>query len=111
MKRHLLIIIAFLCYLLTASNTLSAAHLVGGELSYTCLGDDNYHVELTIYRDCNCTGCAQFDDPAHITIFDGEGNFIETFDMFSPVINQLEVDTEDFCLEDAPDVWSAAIMK
>jgi hypothetical protein len=104
MKRHLLIIIAFLCYLLTASNTLSAAHLVGGELSYTCLGDDNYHVELTIYRDCNCTGCAQFDDPAHITIFDGEGNFIETFDMFSPVINQLEVDTEDFCLEDAPDV-------
>lgn len=48
----------------------SGAHLVGGEISYTCNGNNNYTIKLKIYRDCNSTG-APFDPNAYIAIFDG----------------------------------------
>lgn len=55
-----------------------AAHLVGGELSYRCLGANNYEVRLIIYRDCRSSG-APFDNPAIITVYDGnnvlQGNY------------------------------------
>lgn len=39
-----------------------AAHIVGGEIYYDCLGNDDYRVTLKIYRDCN-SGAAQYDSP------------------------------------------------
>lgn len=48
---------------------LDAAHLVGGELSYRCLGNNSYELRLVIYRDCASNG-APFDNPALITVFD-----------------------------------------
>ncbi|MBK9459838.1 MAG: hypothetical protein IPN94_10490 [Sphingobacteriales bacterium] len=33
---------------------LKAAHLVGGEMSYECLGGNSYRINLYVYRDCNC---------------------------------------------------------
>lgn len=81
-----------------------AAHLVGGQFTYTCLGDDNYSLRLVIFRDCNCTGCATFDDPANITVFDGDFNIVNTYQMFSPTITQIPVQTEDLCIEEAPNV-------
>lgn len=104
MKKQLLTIVALFGCLFAGTVSVSAAHLVGGELSYVCLGDDTYRVELVVYRDCNCVSCADFDDPAHITFFDGEGNFVDVIDAFTPDIVELPIDTEDLCLEDAPDV-------
>ncbi len=50
---------------------MSATHIVGGDLRYTCLGNDLYEVTLTVRRDCqNGADDAQFDDPAVIGIFD-----------------------------------------
>ena len=40
-----------------------SAHLVGGEITYTCVGNNVYQIELIVYRDCNSTG-AQLDNPA-----------------------------------------------
>jgi gliding motility-associated-like protein len=50
-----------------------AAHLVGGEISYRCLGNHNYEITLTIYRDCFSPG-APFDSAAAITIFNPATN-------------------------------------
>ena len=50
-----------------------ATHIVGGELSYKCLGNDRYEVSLTVFRDCD-TGIPAFDNPASIGIFDGLTN-------------------------------------
>ena len=33
-----------------------ASHLVGGTMTYECLGGDNYEITLTLYRDCNGSG-------------------------------------------------------
>jgi len=66
--------IKILLILLVGSN-LEAAHLVGGELSYRCLGNSNYELRLVIYRDCASNG-APFDDPAIITIFNGSNQVV-----------------------------------
>lgn len=52
-----------------------AAHLVGGEISYTCQGSNDYQITLIIYRDCFSTG-APFDQSAVITIYDDQNNQI-----------------------------------
>ncbi len=56
---------------------LNATHIVGGDLTYKCLGNDIYELSLTIRRDCDLGAPdAQFDDPASIGIFDQSGNLI-----------------------------------
>lgn len=49
---------------------LYATHIVGGDLSYECLGTGQYKVTLKVYRDC-FFGQAAFDNPARITIYNG----------------------------------------
>lgn len=57
-----------------------AAHLVGGDMSYECLGNNNYEITLKVYRDCYSFGpnVADFDSPAYITIYDANGFEINT---------------------------------
>lgn len=52
-----------------------AAHLVGGQISYTCLGNNNYQIRLRVYRDCGGGG-AQFDAQANIAIYDANNALI-----------------------------------
>ncbi len=55
-----------------------ATHIVGGEMTYTCLGNDQYEIELTIFRDCwNGNPNAYFDDPAAIGIYNSSGLLLE----------------------------------
>ncbi len=49
-----------------------ATHVVGGNLTYECLGGDQYEITLTFQRDC-INGIA-FDDVATIKIFDGDND-------------------------------------
>jgi len=82
-----------------------AGHLVGGEIFYECLGNNQYVITLKMYRDCNGNG-APFDNSASIAVYRASNN-----DMFSllsvPFSNQ--IDTLPFsqnipCLVDTPDV-------
>ncbi len=48
-----------------------ATHIVGGDMTYRCLGNDRYEVTLMVYRDCIYGDPeADFDDPASIAIYD-----------------------------------------
>ena len=40
------------CSLLCNSHTARASHLLGGDLTYTALGGNNYQVKFRLYRDC-----------------------------------------------------------
>jgi len=53
-----------------------ANHLIGGELSYKCEGGNTYSIELSIFRDCYCTMCADFDEAAALSIFSGDNIFL-----------------------------------
>jgi len=76
MKHHIYIIFTGLVLLFTCAS-LSASHVVGGQITYKCLGNDRYQVTLEFRRDCFLGDpLAQFDDPVHLGIFDSEGNMV-----------------------------------
>lgn len=54
-----------------------ATHIVGGEITYKCLGNDLYRVRLTVYRDCY-NGEPWFDDPAYIGIYDKDWVLVDS---------------------------------
>ncbi|MCB0704130.1 MAG: gliding motility-associated C-terminal domain-containing protein [Saprospiraceae bacterium] len=102
--KKLLLLPLFLLFL----SDLHATHIVGGEMNYTCLGDDMYEITLTIFRDCyNGSPNAYFDDPASIGIFSGATNAL-LFDVlvpFDPMINDtLDPVLSSICLVVPPDV-------
>ncbi len=66
----------FLLILGLSYTATEAAHLVGGQISYTCVGTNVYQIRLRIYRDCG-SGGAQFDANANIAIYDA-GNVLVT---------------------------------
>lgn len=97
-----------LLFLVAFPAMVQAMHIIGGEITYECLGTvapgvNRYRFTMKIYRDCDGGG-AFFDNPAEIAIFRGtETNnvMIEDFQSFSPAITRLVPDTPD-CVEKIP---------
>jgi hypothetical protein len=86
-----------------------AAHLVGGEISYMCIGPsangNSYQINLTLYRDCNSLG-APFDAQASIAIYGGpnQNTLITTLSVaHGPVVNIPAV-VANPCLQTPPNV-------
>ena len=52
-----------------------ATHIVGGEITYECLGNDEYLITLKVYRDC-LNGQAPFDPEAAVTTYDANNNLV-----------------------------------
>lgn len=53
----------------------NATHIVGGEITYRCLGNNMYEVRLFLRRDCLLGAPdAPFDDPASVGFFDATTN-------------------------------------
>lgn len=101
MKRIFLFILLSLLF----QKTVTATHIVGGEITYTCLGNDLYEVKLTVYRDC-ATGVPWFDDPASIGIFDVNWKLLQNLQLdWDPSTHDtLPIVLEDPCLVVPPNV-------
>ncbi len=80
-----------------------ATHIIGGEITYVCLGGNEYEITLKVYRDC-FSGAAPFDNPACLGIYDEDGVLIQTFNLYTPVITVLEIVSPDPCLEPPTDI-------
>jgi gliding motility-associated-like protein len=65
----------------------SASHVAGCDLSYTCIGGNDYIITLSFYRDCS--GIAE-DATANIIFTSSCGNFTVTLNKIAP-INGIEV--------------------
>lgn len=76
MFRKLLFIIFFAA--LAATPALKATHIVGGDMTYRCLGDNQYEITLVIFRDCfyGSPG-AWFDNPASIGVFNASNQLVQ----------------------------------
>jgi gliding motility-associated-like protein len=78
------ILILSLLILLTVR--MQATHIVGGEIYYDCLGNNDYQITLKVYRDC-INGIPPFDDPASIGVFDAvNGTLIQNLMVYAPNI-------------------------
>ncbi|MCC7027825.1 MAG: hypothetical protein IT265_12760, partial [Saprospiraceae bacterium] len=63
MLKYFISILLVFCYLIDAR----ATHIVGGDMAYRCLGNNDYEITLTLRRDCiNGSQQAPFDDPANV---------------------------------------------
>ncbi len=60
--------ISFIVCLLILSGILHAKHIVGGVMSYQCLGNNQFRFTLKVYRDC-AGGGAGFDSPAQLGVY------------------------------------------
>lgn len=83
---------------------LLAAHLVGGEIFYECLGGDEYRITLKVYRDCYTVTGADFDNPANIAVYDSDGDLVQNLTAPFTGSEQIEVTINDPCLQAPPDV-------
>lgn len=87
MVKHLFKIV---CILLLICDAAQATHIVGGNMSFRCLGGDRYEIILQLRRDCK-NGQAQFDNPASVGIFNTAGqrqNSIGNFGVISMQFRQ-----------------------
>lgn len=106
MQRALILILfPFLCLNLPTY----ATHIVGGNISYKCLGPTpngnmKYKITLYVYRDITST--APFDNPAILGIYTGSnGNqLFSSLNLSTPVISQVPIDLGNPCLIVPPNV-------
>ena len=69
------VILCSLLFIIFGASDSNATHVVGGELKYRHVVADKYEIILTFRRDClNGAVDAQFDNPARIWVFNGDGN-------------------------------------
>ncbi len=98
-------IIAFLIVLGALPLQLRATHIVGGEMNYTCLGNDEYEITLTVFRDCfNGNPQAWFDDPASIGIFNADNELLDDIRIELMGNDTLDPVLTSECLVVPPDV-------
>lgn len=101
MKRPLFFIFLVLNFKLIAT------HIVGGEMIYDYLGNDNYRITLKIYRDC-ASGTAAFDGvgngpsalPAVLTVIESLNSFNSyTVDIGAPVVTAIPPTINNPCIK------------
>lgn len=84
-------------------SNVNAAHIVGGEVYYDSLGNDQYKVTFEIYRDCQGTG-APFDDPLNYTVFNADNTIFGQYPVAIYTIDVLPIVYEDPCVTPPNDV-------
>ena len=84
---------------------LTASHIVGGEMTYNCLGNNQFEIVLTIFRDCeNGNPGAYFDDPASVGVFGAGGAYLWTESFFLQNDDTLDLALNNPCYVIPPDV-------
>ena len=103
MYRLFLLALLFFCF----KPTLLATHIVGGEITYRCLGNDSFEITLTVYRDCY-NGVPNFDNPARVGVYEKGGDSILILNLalaYNAFTNDtLPINLDDPCLTVPPDV-------
>ncbi len=69
----------YIVYFLFFMNTFcaNASHIIGGDIYYDYLGNNNYKFVLTLYRDCASDG-AEFDNPLMLSVYMANGSSYQT---------------------------------
>lgn len=85
----------FFIFLFANAPTVYAAHIVGGYMSYQCIGGDDYRFTMVLYRDCFSNG-APFDSdagapfPGTVSVFVGTDS--------TPIMGSLLLDAPEVTL-------------
>ena len=102
----------FLLGLSMVPGRLLSKHIIGGEVTYICLGEtpgnvgyNSYLITMKIYRDCDpAAGGANFDWPANIGIYTGsydDNNLFEKIETSPTLVTKIVPDTPQ-CIKNMP---------
>lgn len=71
------------------------SHIIGSEITYESLGNDDYKVRLTLYRDCQFTGVSwpAFDSQSFITVFKGDSSLFYSYPMNTSLVADYDPDS------------------
>lgn len=72
-----------------------AAHIIGGEMSYECLGNDQYRITTKVYKDAEKG--ADLDGFISLNIFDENNNFVETHTSYDSSLIEYNYTLKDKC--------------
>ena len=75
-----------------------ASHIIGGEMYYDYLGNNQYKVYIVIYRDCASSGAA-FDNPLSLAIYKGSGGLYQNVDVSVPPSTKLPIKFDNPCVK------------
>ncbi len=110
MNKHYRIYLLIIGLFLGAFNA-EAYHIIGGEVSYKCLGNDMYLITITMYRDCSTMLGADFDSnpgspPATVTVWrdDLDKPYYRTIILDRPVVTKLDPNKNNPCMTVPPNV-------
>ena len=67
-----------------------ASHIVGGDMYYDYLGNNQYRIYLALYRDCASTG-AEYDSPLHLGVFNSSNQRVQDVQVNYPGSVQLPI--------------------
>lgn len=101
MKKHLLHTLILLLMLLSAPLA-KATHIVGGEIYYDSLGNNQYKITFEIYRDCS--SFTDYDNPLEYTIFYGDGTLWSEFTVPIFMRDSLQIVYDDPCVIPPDDI-------
>jgi gliding motility-associated-like protein len=106
MQNKIFVNIILLLTLLFCGINSNASHIVGGEITYVCLGGNNYKIKISIYRDCltGIAGAIHDDNPVYISVFDGNGVIIgsDSISFINPDGEVIPPDFHSDCLNNPP---------
>src|ERR1700722_7408369 len=108
MRRGILCLSSLLLTALSVlwSNPSSAAHLMGGDLTYKYIGNHRYALQFLIYRDANCTNCCTI--PNSITYYAYAGSYVAKGDYSSYSTRTVVRYSLSYVKPDAPSCSSPA---
>jgi hypothetical protein len=101
-------VIAFLLFWCSFFNA-RATHIIGGEIYYDYLGNNNYRIYVAVYRDCATISGAPYDNPLYLAIYSSNNVLVQNVEVpfpgsvVLPVIfnNTCVVTPTGFCNEKA----------
>ena len=76
---------------------LRASHIVGGDIYYDYIGNNNYRFYISLYRDCLSTG-AQYDNPLPLGVFNANGAMVQLVNVPFPGSQQIPVVFNNPCV-------------
>ena len=100
MKKLYILSILLICTLF--SSKVHASHIVGGEIYYDSLGNNQYKVTFEIFRDCGSS--TPFDTPLEYTVYYANGTLWSTFSVDYILSEQLPIVYDDPCVTPPDDI-------